>query len=99
MEPTGVGAPADGIGSVPTTATHRGGGRRHERIYHPAQTNFRPFTPESGVSTVRFLGWTCPECDSYHREVSGARTRDGETQIRCPACRTVEQFQALEVVA
>lgn len=39
----------------------------------------------------KLRGYTCPECEFYHRQVSGAEVRN-KLQIRCESCGNVESF-------
>lgn len=47
-------------------------------------------------SVVKFHGYECPQCGAWHSEISGFRTHNGTTEIRCPACLSVDRFETYQ---
>lgn len=38
-------------------------------------------------------GYTCPECDAYHRTIDRYWRADGQLSIQCPRCGTIDHIQ------
>lgn len=46
-----------------------------------------------GVGHVRLTAYECPRCGYVADGIGGARTADGELQVKCPVCRHVETLR------
>lgn len=44
---------------------------------------------------MRVYGYTCPDCDGFHKRTRAALLGNGQLQLKCRFCNEIESFPAL----